>query len=207
MTRISKLLVPVAMAFGLFVVATPAHASLIIAAGNNPQVDENVLLNTGLTGDPVFGTTNQTGFSVMFDSNELMAAPSNGQARVEGVDGALTQLSISLPGGTFTSLILNVDVASDGFLNFTATPNVGSPLIALFAVGSSGSNFFTVTADNGQRLTDVSFTSNVDVTDVAQVRIGGAAADAATIPEPASLLLLGMGFVGAGVRRRLQRSA
>lgn len=192
-------------AFATFVIARPVYADLIIATGNNPQLDENVLLNTGLSGDPIFGTTNQTGLSVVFDSNELLLAPANGQARVEGADGTLTQLSISLLTGTFTSLILNIDAATDGFVSFTANQVSGPPLIAPFALGASGSNFFTITAINGQRLTNVMFTTNVNVTDVAQVRVGGAASAPLIVPEPGSMLLLSAGFVGGGVRRWRQR--
>ena len=62
MKRISGMLVPVAMAaFATFAIATPVYADLIIATGNNPQLDENVLFDTGLSGNPIFGTTNQTG--------------------------------------------------------------------------------------------------------------------------------------------------
>jgi len=205
LTRISRVLVPVAMAaFATFVIARPVYADLIIAGGNNPQLDENVLFNTGLSGNPIFGTTNQTGLSVVFDSNELLLAPSNGQARVEGADGTLTQLSISLLTGTFTSLILDIDAATDGFVSFTANQVSGPALIAPFALGASGSNFFTITATNGQRLTNVMFTSDVNVTDVAQVRVGSAAVAPLIVPEPASMLLFGVGISG-GVRRWRQR--
>lgn len=206
MPRISRTLVPVAMAaLATFAIATPVYADLIIASGNNPQVDENVLLNTGLSGAPIFGTTNQTGLSVVFDSNELLLAPSSGQARVEGADGTLTQLSISLFTGTFTSLILNIDAATDGSVSFTANPVSGPPLIAAFALGASGNNFFTITAINGERLTNVLFTSTVNVTDVAQARIGNAAGANLIVPEPASMLLLGVGFVGGVGRWRRHR--
>ncbi|HZB44884.1 MAG TPA: hypothetical protein VE360_06560, partial [Pyrinomonadaceae bacterium] len=82
--------------------AATARADIIIASGNNPQPDENVLLNTGITGNPIFGTTNQTGLSVRFSSNENLTAPANGQARIEAADGTLTNLTIDIPGATFT---------------------------------------------------------------------------------------------------------
>src|SRR5687768_6171472 len=44
--------------------AMTARADIIHTVGSVPQTDENVLLNNGLTGNPIFGTTNQTGLSV-----------------------------------------------------------------------------------------------------------------------------------------------
>jgi hypothetical protein len=83
----------------VLVLARPADASAILIVGNDPQLgDENVLLNTGAIGNPIFGELNQTGLTVQFGSNELLLAPSNGQARVEAQDGSLTDLDVSIPG-------------------------------------------------------------------------------------------------------------
>ena len=189
--------------------ALTARADIIIATGNNPQPDENVLLNTGITGNPIFGTTNQTGFSVRFSSNENLTAPANGQARIEGADGTLTQLTVDLPGATFTSLILNIDAAAAGSVTFTVTEDNGQQTTGTFALGTSGENFFTITAINGQRISSVSFTTTVamvitNVDDVAQIRIGGAQQ---AVPEPTTMLLLGTGIAGiaAKVRRRRKK--
>src|SRR5215207_3266329 len=190
--------------------ASSARADIIIASGNNPQPDENVLLNTGLTGNPIFGTTNQTGFSVRFSSNEALTAPANGQARIEAVDGTLTQLTIDIPGATFTSLILNIDAAAAGSVNFVVTENNGQQTAGSFSLGASGENFFTITAINGQRISSVAFTTDVNmsitnVDDVAQVRIGGA--QAAAVPEPMTMALFGTGLVGIAARVRRRRKA
>jgi hypothetical protein len=184
-----------------------ARADIIIASGNNPQPDENVLLNTGLTGNPIFGTTNQTGFSVRFSSNENLTAPANGQARIEAADGTLTQLTIDLPGATFTSLILNIDAAAAGSVTFTVTENNGQQTTGTFALGASGENFFTITAINGQRISSVAFTTIVAMTitnveDVALVRIGGAQQ---AVPEPTTMFLLGTGLVGIAAKARRRR--
>ena len=190
--------------------ALTARADIIIATGNNPQPDENVLLNTGITGNPIFGTTNQTGFSVRFSSNENLTAPAMGQARIEAVDGTLTNLTIDIPGATFTSLILNIDAAAAGSVNFVVTEDNGQQTAGSFSLGASGENFFTITAINGQRISSVAFTTTVamvvtNVDDVAQIRIGGAQPQQQPIPEPTTMLLLGTGIAGIAAKARRRR--
>src|SRR5687767_6621044 len=188
--------------------ASEAHATAILTIGNNPQPDENVLLNTGLSGNPIFGTTNQTGLDVRFTGSEDLTAPANGQARIEAVDGFFTSLIIDLPNGSFTSLIFNPDATIDGTIDFTATTNTGVQVFNDIALSGSGNNFFTFTTIDGQRYLSIAFEADVPLADAAQFRIGGAQPDVADVPDAASTLsLLGLGVVGIAVaRRRFARS-
>ena len=196
-----------AIAVAGMIVASPAaaRADIILQSGNIPQTDENVLLNTGITGNPIFGTTNQTGFAVRFTGNEQITAPANGQARIEAVDGAFTYLMVDLLGASYTSLILNLDAVLGGTVDFRVTETNGQVNnFTNLAVGDAGENFFTITAINGQRIQSVEFFADVPVTfvDAAQFRIGGAQATTTVIPEPASLMLLGTGLAGLAARYR-----
>jgi hypothetical protein len=186
-----------------------AHATAVLTIGNVPQTgDQNVLLNTGLTGNPLFGTTNQTGFSVRFTGTEALTAPAAGQARIEAVDGGFNSLMTDLPGASFTSLVLNLDASSNGTILFTTDMTGASPTQTFSAtVNESGSNFFTFTTIDGQRYQSISFTStsplSLTFADAAQFRIGGA--QATTVPDGgATVAMLGLGLVGLfGLRRRL----
>src|SRR5207237_1833410 len=89
-----------------------SRADLSITLGNNPQPgEENVLLNTGTTGNTVLGTLNQSGFLVNFTSTQVLTEPSNGQARIEATNNSsqvpVTDISFSLANGTFTDAIFN----------------------------------------------------------------------------------------------------
>ena len=197
------------------VLSSPADASPIISIGNVPQSgDENVLLSTGTLGNPLFGLTNQTGLSVQFLSDETLVAPSNGQARIEALDGSLTSLEVSIPGGSFTSLILNLDASASGMVNFSARDTGGNPYtFDKVAVGGRGSNFFTFTTD-GLPFAQISLVTDTPVvlTDAEQFRINGTGPAnnqevPAAVPEPVSLLMVGSGLLGcaARLRRRVRK--
>ncbi|MEO5721102.1 MAG: hypothetical protein ABIR71_06495 [Chthoniobacterales bacterium] len=173
----------------------------------------NVLYNPGQTGTSIQAMTNSGGFTGVFTSTEMISS-AGGQASLVAVDGGLRDLCFSLNNGaTFTTLILNPDVVNGqtgGFITFQITYIMPAGVFntATFTLGANGQNFFRIEALNGALLTQVCWTSTVDIADANQYRIDGLA-PAQTVPDGgATLMLLGAALATVEVLRRtlLKRS-
>src|SRR5689334_3627039 len=197
--RIERSVVPFLSLIALFVFSvTSAKAdSVTFTIGNNPQQDEeNILLNSGLSGTTVFGLTNQTQLQVAFSSTtDTLVEPSSGQARVEALDGLVNNISISVPNGTFHDIILNPFFGS-GTADVTVVTANNETFTFSYAL-SNGENFLTIVADPGTSIFSVTISAPGGFTDLRQPRISGAALNEETaVPEPTSMLLFGSGLLG-----------
>jgi hypothetical protein len=197
----------IAAALGLASFTLPAHADVIWIVGNVPQEDENVLLNTGITGPLLTGTLNMSGATVNFSSaSGDLVSPSAGQARIEPADGndPFNSLTFWLAdGGTFASAIFNLP-GDSGLVEISVSLANGSLLSDSFATGS-GENFFTVVAINGDRISSITVSADGSFSDMRQIRLGGYQPGTAVPDSAASVVLVGLGCVAlAGLRRRLR---
>lgn len=198
--------------------AGQAQAAIIVTTGVDNTGTDNVIVNgcnsglvtaNALTVQGCFNTDHAA--IVNFTSDELLSI-SGGQAALTANDGAFSYLKIWLGGGTFSKLLLNIDSNADGSVIFTGNPGGSS---AAFALDKNGQNKFIITGENFSYVefaTTVGINSLDLVADVKQVRIGTApycppgattcSPSQQDVPEPASVALLGLGFLAAGFARK-----
>lgn len=197
------------------VFSSTAKADIVVVTGVNNQGTDNVLLNPATNVALVTGTVGPSNLVVNFESSSgsgLLNANPSGQATVSGGTGneALTQLTFGLANNdTFTAAVFNINAGTNGsvVIHVEGVNIDGGFFEDTFTVDANGQNFFTVTAINGQAMTSISLTAinGAVFEDVRQVRLGGG--DVGEIPEPASMLLLGSGLLGAAasLRKRFRK--
>jgi len=213
-------------AFAIMVMASStAWADPITITTGNPgnTGTDNVLFNNPSlvhSGTLVQGDFNGIGAGFIADftstSGNGNLGVSGGQAVLVGGSGniPLSNATIQLENGaTFTKLILNIDVtnglAPPNQVQFTVNYTLagGQVFSQTFAVDTNGQNFFGIQAAEGAVINSVTVQGLNGTTfqDINQWRVGGFSSPN-SVPEPASLFLLGSGLVGAAgaLRRRLK---
>jgi hypothetical protein len=198
---------------------TEARADIIFSTDQgtvNP--DENVLFNcVGCISGPaltVIGETQTSEIQVSFTGTENLVTPASGQARVEDeAEDGFNYLLIDAVVGTnfFSEFEANIEL-------FAQEAGVGTVYACnQFAICetfnfdiASGNNFFVLSVVSPQLINTVRLTSSpVAMMDVKQIRVtvvscpaGTPTCEDVTVPEPASMALIGVAMLAGGWRLR-----
>lgn len=187
-------------------------ATIIFTLGNNPQPgEENILLTGGNTGTSVVGTTNQTDLDVTFTSTQTLVVPAAGTS-ITGDGTPLTNIHIALTdGGASSDYILDPVILSTGctscggFATITVESLLnGSPEGTSFFTYQlgNGNNIVTVTTADGESIASISIAAPQGFSSLSLPRISGPYTGTSSVPEPATLALLGVAIASFGFARR-----
>ena len=197
----------------------PAHAHVTFEEKNDPQPDEaNIHFGGASSGTTLVALTNPGNVPVAFSSTEILVPSSgNGQADIFAADGNIENLTITVPNGFYTDLIIDPERTAGGTADVSVVTNDGL-FTHSYNLGN-GSNYLTIFATGGESI--LSTTLNMEgagsFADLKQPRISGAAIGTPTpaptgtppsvAPEPCTLALLGAGALPLlRLRRRARRA-
>jgi hypothetical protein len=188
-----------ALAAAVLITAAPnAQSTIIFTPNNNPQPGEiGISFNNGDTGATITG--NAAGTSVQFSSRTSQTLTVQGQHLQDNGGGSLTSANVTAPGFLFGDFIFNLQNLS-GTATITVTDNLGNtPSTTL--TGGGGQHFLTITTAAGELISNVAISAPNGFNFLGQASISGLT----SVPEPASLALLGGALLGFGVLGRRKR--
>ena len=163
---------------------------------------ENILFNDPMllsVGPMVQGKTNESEIKInYFDAGEDLQT---GQARVGAVDGGFMNVTIDVDVSILGmgAYQFNPDMSTDGKLTIEVFSQGVSALSETFAVGEHGPNFFTVYATEGDVISSIEISSDVDIEGLRQNRV---MVVPEAVPEPFGLATVGIGLTVIGLLRR-----
>lgn len=193
-------------ALALLTTASSASAAVTICLGSgcNAQPDSQVNVDKDVTGTTVTGVLqNSPSTIVLFSSAEQLINSANGQANIKAVDGVINNpLTIALGSGLISAIEFNLDAITDGSLQFSFTGgNSNGQVLGPFALDDRGANWFNGYNGTFASVT-LSFLDGATISDLKQVRITRAAAPPPAVPEPATWLMMILGFAAIGTAAR-----
>lgn len=165
---------------------------------------QNVMVKHGtIPGTSIMGATNITGTTVLFTSTDVLTG-TGGQSDVSAMSGLIHNITITLPGFTFSQILINpTGLAALASLVVTATGSNGQVFNTTYGSSLHGNNFLTIAAAGGEQILSLTIDSTSGFQELSQVRVSGITA----VPETGTLGLVGTGLIGlAGLVRRKLKS-
>lgn len=179
---------------------TAASLALMLFLGATSASALSLVDNGGFESGSFSGWI-KDGMYMYVSGNHPMSGAFAADLGTSGALGSLSQTIMTIPGYEYE---LRFDLANSGGLNneFYALVN-GTKLFSLVNGGNTPYSTISEIFTAGATPTEITF---LERNDVGAFSLDNISVDLAPVPEPSTLLLLGIGLLGAGFfRKRMQR--